>query len=78
MKEAENVQLFTRNLITNNRNWEHNEDFFMKFKNHIADLGDSDFNTLFDSLEGYIRWKGKEDSANYFGRSMLRKFIRKL
>jgi len=44
----------------------------MMFKKHLIEAGDPHYTELFHKLENYIRWKGKEDSANYSGKSMLR------
>lgn len=51
---------------------EKNEEFFTKFKKELAKAGDPISTELFHNLESYIRWKGKEDSAKYSGKSMLR------
>ncbi len=54
------------------RHWEENEAFFAKVKQYLVECGNADYLTYFENLEGYIRWKGKEDSAKYMGKSMLR------
>ena len=56
------------------RNWERNDNFFTKFKSQLAESGDPEYTELFLSLDNYIRWKGKEDSAKHLGKSMMRKF----
>ena len=56
----------------NNSDWEQNEEFFIKVKNRLIEFGDVTYLTEFNSMENFIRWKGKEDSANHSGRSMLR------
>lgn len=42
----------------------------------MAKAGDPVSTELFYNLESYIRWKGKEDSARYSGKSMLRTLAR--
>jgi len=59
-------------LNAKNSDWEQNEEFFIQFKKHLTEAGDPNYTSLFHKLESYIRWKGKEDSANYSGKSMLR------
>ena len=61
-----------RNYLNNNRNWERNEGFFGKFKAQLAESGNPEYVDMFFNLENYIRWKGKEDSTKYSGKSMLR------
>ena len=53
--------------------WEVNEDFFTKFKKHLIDCGCAEHLSTFETMESYIRGKGKEDSAKHSGKSILRK-----
>lgn len=57
------------------RHWEECEGFFGQLKQHLTECGLPDLLSYLESLEGYIRWKGKEDSAKFMGKSMLRIFI---
>ena len=66
------VQWSIGNLIYFIRNWEQNEKFFDMIKNQIIELGNLEYLSYFSKMEDYIRWKGKEDSGNHSGKSMLR------
>jgi len=59
-------------LLLTFSNWEENEDFFNKIKRQIVEFGEFEYLQRFERMEKYIRWKGKEDSAKYGGKSMLR------
>ena len=56
------------------RHWEENESFFFELKKHLVDFGCPDYLSYLEMLEGYTRWKGKEDSGRLMGRSMLRNY----
>jgi len=64
-------------LILSFRHWEQNEEFFIKVKEQLIQLGNTTYLNMFTTMENYIRWKGKEDSAKFSGKSMLRTFITK-
>jgi len=57
------------------RDWEKNESFFDKIREQYIEFGCMEELAKFDAMNNYIRWKGKVESANYAGRSMLRKFF---
>lgn len=57
------------------KNWEENEDFYNRIKKHLIECGCHEQLNYFETLENFIRWKGKEDSARYNGKSMSRIFL---
>ena len=72
---AKNVLLFTGNTkFVIARHWEDNEKLFVHIKKHLINSGVHEHLSYFEYLENCIRWKGKEDSAKYSGKSMLRKW----
>ena len=71
MIEVKNAQKYTSRFILPYRDWESNEECFDKVRAQLINLGDVAYYEVFNSLDNYIRWKGKEDSAVHSGKSML-------
>jgi hypothetical protein len=59
-------------VLRADRHWEDNESFFVALKKEMIEGGCVEPLLELEQLESYIRWKGKEDSAKYGGKSMLR------
>ena len=54
------------------KHWEENEAFFGQIKKYLVECGCPDYLEYMEGLEGYVKWKAKEDSGKFMGRSMLR------